>query len=482
MPHVVVSIPPVDKARRRRLIDRYRIRVPAGELLVSSDPITIIVPTALRPGGEPAPPPTFVVGTSTSTWDGVSNGVQAGDIIEIEGGSRGALRLNNIIGASGNHVIIRSDPTQQVVIANATSQDSFFTFVIDDSKYFTLDGSTTLGETYGFKVTTTANGDNPTSYLQIWGTCTDYELGYVEIDGQWLPNGSGLGQGGIGLQHNDHAIVFGSQWRENIRVHHFYVHDILGEGMYLGPNYPNNAAALRNIELNNNIVWDCGRDNIQLKSAIEGTNSIHHNDCRRSGLRTDETIAGQQDGISCFEGYASIYNNYVEAAGEVGIRMNTNKRPNTFGPFPVQDIYNNVIWKTGVASTAVSQPGDGIRIDVSSGMALLGANTYQNTIVTTENNGIWHTGFVLAADVRDNIVCDWGNNDITTPAAVTETNNRTGTIASQNFANAGGGDFHLTASSPARNSGSQSGFPATDHDGVARPQGPDADQGAFEIA
>jgi hypothetical protein len=50
------------------------------------------------------------------------------------------------------------------------------------------------------------------------------------------------------------------------------------------------------------------------------------------------------------------------------------------------------------------------------------------------------------------------------------------------FVNPGGGDFRLTAESPAVNSGSSSGAPAFDHDGVPRPQGSGVDIGAYELS
>jgi chitodextrinase len=49
------------------------------------------------------------------------------------------------------------------------------------------------------------------------------------------------------------------------------------------------------------------------------------------------------------------------------------------------------------------------------------------------------------------------------------------------FVNPAGGDFHLTSTSPARNAGSPSDYPAVDFDGQARPLGGRADAGADEL-
>jgi hypothetical protein len=444
-------------------------------------PLAVGKPLPLPDPDPTLPPADFIIPTGVTTWDAAAEGVMPGDIIEIEGGVRGALRINNVVGTLGNRITIRSDPTQQVIIRNASARSGWFVFVIDDSQHWHLDGSSTASAFYGFLITTMFAGDAPSAYLQLWGTCRDYEIDHVEVDGKWLPDGSGLGQNGIGIQHNDANIAFGSMWRENIRIHHCFVHDGRGEGIYMGPNYANDAAALRNIEVDHNISWNWGRDGMNLKSMIDGNNSCHHNDIRRTGLRPDEFQAGQQDGIAIFEGYCSMHHNYIEDAGEVGIRMNTFARPDSFGPFPVQDIYNNVVWKTGVSSTAVSQPGDGIRIGVGTGMAQLSANTFNNTIVTTEQHGIWYTGNVLAAECHDNIAVGINLTPYNTQAQITTFNNRSGSIAAENFLNAGAGDFHLTNTSPAKDAGSATGFPADDFDGIARPQGVAADQGAYEL-
>ena len=56
------------------------------------------------------------------------------------------------------------------------------------------------------------------------------------------------------------------------------------------------------------------------------------------------------------------------------------------------------------------------------------------------------------------------------------------TVANPAFVNASGGDFHLTAGSPAIGAGVAVSGVVTDYDGVARPQGASSDIGAFEFA
>ena len=54
------------------------------------------------------------------------------------------------------------------------------------------------------------------------------------------------------------------------------------------------------------------------------------------------------------------------------------------------------------------------------------------------------------------------------------------TVSSPGFVDAGSGNLHLTASSPAINRGDPTSFPATDIDGNVRPMGPAPDAGADE--
>ena len=88
----------------------------------------------------------------------------------------------------------------------------------------------------------------------------------VEVDGKW----PSLSKDGIGIDVNDHAIDAASNpgvWREGLLIEYNYVHNTEGEGVYIGPNYPQGDLPLRNIEIRNNVVEDTGWDGINLKMA-----------------------------------------------------------------------------------------------------------------------------------------------------------------------------------------------------------------------
>ena len=107
------------------------------------------------------------------------------------------------------------------------------------------------------------------------------------------------------------------------------------------------------------------------------------------------------------------------------------------------------------------------------------SRVYNNTVVKAGANGISVGGDAAGGFVRDNIVADAVGTDVKAPANVSTTNNRIGTVAQMGFVGASANNFRLLSTSPARNAGS-SGAPATDFDGVSRPQGGAPDQGAFE--
>lgn len=309
------------------------------------------------------------------------------------------------------------------------------------------------------------------------GLTTKVTVRGVEIDGRT----SSLNTRGVGIQQNDHSRRASDHpgfWREDIVYENNYIHDVFGEGMYIGPNWPDGGIPLRNITIRSNLIEDTGRQNIQLKSALQGTNAIHDNVVRRSGLQGEE---GQGAGISVFEGGRNtrIFGNFVEGAGIQGIHHYNMYLPTDQGQF-TSEIFNNVVYDSGKRYGAISE-GHGISVGSRSGAATIRPNVYNNTIVRAAGNGISFNSEVSQGVARDNIVVDTtsgplslGNNQ--------SVNNRTGTSASMRFADTARLNFGLTTDSPARNSGSVSGFPASDFRGLNRPQEGRADQGAFEYS
>jgi hypothetical protein len=440
---------------------------------------------ASHPGGAVAPPD-FIIPTSTGTWNGASEGVFPGAIVQIAAGNRGTLRINDVVSSDlSNPIIIRSDPAGVSTIRRTNAQNGDFIFRINDSRGWILDGSYTSGQTYGIKVMHSINGvDSPSAFIQMWGVCQDYIIRNIEVDGGYLqPNETG----GIGIQHNDNSVTSpGVQlWRENIIVERCKVYDVDGEGIYLGPNYGgglSNVTPLRNIEVRYNDLQRCGRDACQIKSTIDGNNSFHHNYCKTTGLRLDEHQGAQKLGFGYFEGSGDVYNNWFEDSGEHGILNFCLARPNSYS-LPPTRIYNNIIIRSGVNDDAIAQDGDGIRVDAGSGMAIPEyVEIYNNTIIDSENVGIRvYSEISTPITVQNNISVGNGGSDIALPGHAVESNNQTGTVASQFFDDAGLDNYSLTTNSPALDNATTGLTASTDYADVSRPQGPNKDQGALEL-
>jgi len=437
-----------------------------------------------KPGG-----PDHIIPLGVSTWDGIVNGVQPGHIIEIEGGVRGPLRIDEVHGLLGDRVIIRSDPTVRNIIRRTTPKGGDFVFRLRNCDHFELDGSFTAGEIYGIEVTfasgaTTGNPDNPSSFLHLSGICQDYAIRNIEIDGGFS---AGLSNNGVGIQHNDNNVTFQSPfvqaWRENILVELCKIREVQGEGIYLGPNWlsPLNGTPLRNIEVRFNDVQNVGRDGIQVKKTIEGVNRTHHNFVKNTGIRTADPQAGQKSGISFWEGYGDIYNNWVEDAGEHGCWWHCQNRPASEALLPVK-AYNNVVIRAGFSTDPIALNGSGIIFGNKIGAAFSPLiEIYSNTVIECSNRGI----FVEANQEGDvtiqNNISVGNSNDIDDDSTGSSTvnNNETGSVSAQNFTDAANDDYSLTGASPAVDGVSTGLVAPTDFDDVARPSGAE-DQGAFE--
>lgn len=456
--------------------------------------VPILLATMLAVIGDARAAEHFVASSAASVDCGSTNGgVRPGDSIVLAAGERGPLVIRNCTGSAAQPIVVRNDASGSgpTVIRRTSASTGGFVFTCRDCVHVVIDGTGRWSGApqgaycgapegrngCGIKVTSVAAGDAPSTYLMLDGLTTKVTIRGIEIDGRM----STLNTGGVGIQQNDHsrrAADHPGFWREDIIYENNYIHDVFGEGMYIGPNWPDGGIPLRNITIRNNLVEDTGRQNIQLKSALQGTNSIHDNVVRRSGLRGEE---GQGAGISVFEGGRNtwIFGNWVEGAGIQGIHHYNMYTPSDQGLF-TSEIFNNVIYDSGRRYGAVNE-GHGISVGSRVGVASIRPNVYNNTIVKAAENGINFNSEVRQGIARDNIVADTasaalslGNNQAV--------NNRTGTSTSMRFVDPGRLNFRLSADSPARNSGGTSGFPANDFIGLSRPQEGRADQGAFEFS
>ena len=433
--------------------------------------------------------------TSTVDCATLGGGVKPGDTITLAAGNRGPLRVRNCEGTTAEPITVRNDPSGPgpTVIRRSSAGSGGFIFDCTTCVNVVIDGTgkwngipegaycgAPSGRTgCGIKITSIAANDSPSSYLRLSGLTTNVTVRGVEVDGRM----SDLNTTGIGIQQNDQSILAADHpgfWREGMVYESNYIHDVLGEGTYIGPNWvePDLRVPLRNITIRNNLVENTGRENIQMKSAIEGVNKIYNNVVRRSGLRNEGQRQGA--GISITEGgNVRVHNNWVEASGVQGIQHYNGGIPSSMGTF-TSEIFNNVVYDSGKLGGADGN-GHGITVSSKDGSASIRVSIVNNTVVETATVGINTGSRVTGGLVQNNIVAAWGVSALSV-AGNTNTNNSAGTISSMKFVDAAMLNFALAEDSPARDSGSSSDFPPYDFVGVPRPQGGGPDQGAFEFS
>lgn len=426
-----------------------------------------------------------VIAAGTATFE--CNVAKPGDTLTIAAGTRGPLRIRNCNGTKANPIVVRNEPDGSgPVTIRRTSGSGGFIFSCESCVGVTIDGSAKWrgapsGKTYGIKVTV-AGGGAPTTYLKVGGKSQFVTIRNVEIDGGSAANGGS----GTGIDVNDHEYkrkAHPGVWREGILIEHNYVHDVAKEGMYVGPNYTQGDIPLRDVEIRFNRVEDTGFEGINTKSMWEGDNSIHHNTVRRAGKSgAHSSKAAQYTGISNMSGTVKIYNNWIEATGQHGIKIWAQDGPKPSegkGPFEAH-VWNNVIVNAGSLFRSFMQTSNGINVGAQDGVEKPVPYIYNNTIVNSRQSAINVAKNVGGGLVRDNIVAGTGKNPaISVPGMVSLVNNRVGTVAQMEFRDPNGMDYRLKTTSPARNQGT-SNYPDDDFDDIQRPKEGSADQGAFE--
>jgi hypothetical protein len=442
-------------------------------------------------------------GTTTVDCGNFNGGIKPGDTITLQGGARGPLTIRNCNGLSGNPIVIRNDTNgAQVVISRGSASSGGFIFHILDSEHFVIDGTGgfrgssghcgwlegRLGRNCGIKITRTVERDSPTGYLKFSGLFRNYTVRGIHIDGMYWGDNPLEGSGAaIGIQQHDISITASSHptyWRENITYEQNYIHNTRTECMYIGPNHSSTPEIpLRNIRIQNNYCHDAGYNAITLKSAFGGENIIQGNYGRNVGLLPAPSALG---GIQVFDSsHAIVRNNKILGTYGWCIGFYNQSVPSDYSRIASGSHFyaeNNLGVRCGI-NGAESQ-GQGIVVGARSGgyYAVPTVRVDYNTLVDSQATGIAINKEIPAGNtfVRNNIV--------TTPKAGSATsgpgehrNNWTGSLLAMSFADASTDNYRLQPTSPAIGTG-LSPFPATDLDGLSRPQAGVPDRGAFEFA
>ncbi|SFD05665.1 hypothetical protein SAMN05518672_101257 [Chitinophaga sp. CF118] len=409
--------------------------------------------------------------------NGDSLNVQPGDTVCIHAGNYKYLQLFNFTGTEAKPIIF-INCGGQVKVGNGGN----YGLIFNNVKYFKVTGSGTTDQ-YGFVINGVRKQLNVG--LGMGKGCTDFEAERFEISGSEV---------GVMAKVNpdcDRANQYPYFAMRNVKLHDIYVHDVSGEGIYIGNTLPNGIKVtcadsteknvlpprIYNLRVYNITTANTGYDGIQVASAPENV-EIYNNSVLNYGVRN---IGSQQAGIILGgETNGKVYNNSIIKGTGSGIEI--------LG-IGLCYVYNNIISDAGIDGTP--QKKDALFIDdrpTKNNFLPLHVNVFNNTFVnygrdairfmnsygTVARKNLFYNNLLVNPDLRAlNIV---------TGINYTASNNRTyANIAAVRFSNANAKDFHLALRSPVLNKGKNlSAYFRMDIDGEERPLRAAYDIGADE--
>ncbi|MBO9154219.1 PKD domain-containing protein [Chitinophaga sp. GCM10012297] len=414
---------------------------------------------------------------------GDGRGIGPGDTVCIKAGNYSYIQFFNFTG-SADKPIVFINCGGQVKAGNGGN----YGIIFNNVKYFKLTGSGS-GDKYGFRVDGVTKKIN--TGVAMGKGCTDYEAERIEITGS---------EAGLMAKVNpdcDPANQYPNFAIRNVKLHDLYIHDVIGEGMYIGNTAPNGTPTdcngttvdllpprIYNLKIYNVITENTGWDGIQVASAPENVeiynNSVYNYGTVNKGSQqagiilggesngrvyNNKVIKGTGNAIEVFGvGLCYVYNNIVSEGGFDGTAEGqdavfVDDRPTKYNNKPLQVyIFNN---------TVVNSARDAIRILNSKGTIGSGNLLYNNLVI--------NAGSVAKYGDRGYINIEAGI-DYTSEDNITGAN-----INGFGFVNPGAKDFHIGAGSPAIDKGRDlSAYFTTDYDSDPRPMGAAFDVGADE--
>lgn len=397
--------------------------------------------------------------------------------LNILHGTYTRIVLSNVHGVDAAHPVLIINSGGQVISNGSSAPDAGLE--LGGGLYLHVSGTGTVGVTYGFLLT-----GGPTGSFNAHYGSSDIEIDHIECAG------SGYG----GLMFRTYPSE-GCQWSvsggwaiHNMIIHDNYIHDVSGEGMYLGQSHYGNVVANGYDPVNNplvqqgyacaggnespiigaqiyhNLVQHVGYDGIQLSGCISGC-SITQNIIQ---FFAEGQTDGQDGGITFNPGsVGTIDRNWIEYAGSgpaMGIMYQGQG-----------DSYltNNVL----VGSLSGSGFNRGIAL-LRNTIANVSGSTHQNIYIYNNDILNFPIAYSWFGDNGFSTKCYWSNNLVVGPTFYEVQNGSisnlqrstyyetTSSVAAK-FTNFAGHDFTLTTGSPAIDAGTTYAAVTTDYTGTA---------------
>ncbi|RIV27399.1 right-handed parallel beta-helix repeat-containing protein [Fibrisoma montanum] len=305
-------------------------------------------PTAPAPTPQPGSSvfkPKFIIDKS-GLHDGVAMGVKPGDTIGIKAGEYTFFRFRNFTGSEDKPIVFINYEGLVRVYSTEVNQSNVS---FSSSRYFVLTGQGAANIPYGFKI---GAPYKDVSALVIAGKSSDVDINRVEIDT--------AGFAGI-MAKTDPAANDPTTWRGNftmynVKVHHNYVHDTRGEGLYIGNSFWNEGVnktlfphEIQGLEIHHNLIERAGCEGIQY--ACAANSSVHDNKVKTSGL--SPFAAYQDNGVQIGGGVSGeFYNNEIDKARNIGLIIVGHRGP--------LNVYNNLITNSGTCGVFVDERANSV--------------------------------------------------------------------------------------------------------------------------
>ncbi len=397
----------------------------------------------------------YVIKATEQVIDGENLDLKPGDIIKIATGNRGPLLLKNIKGSSSSPITIINENGKTTIESSGA-----YGLKTENCQYFRLSGSGSTSINKGLVID---GGQIGVSFDKF---SSDFEVDNIEV--------KNCGFAGIMAKTDPSCELqsaYGGFIMQNLKFHDNFVHDVKGEGFYVGNSFFFEGRDLdcgkirpheiHNVDIYNNKVMNSGCEGIQAGCVTQGLR-IHHNTVENFGI--SPFAQAQDNGVQIGEGSSGdLYNNVIQNGPGNGIIVLG--QGNT-------KIYNNLVVNPGTHGAFVDNRGSAYG-DIS---------FIHNTFINVKDGGIKTYNELVSHKFHNNIIV--GNNasfSYDHGASGDEKNNLiVSSVAECGFINADGGDYRLSSGSPAIDKGIITEITA-DLGNKSRSSGAAPDIGAYEF-